>query len=65
MANGTASPRSRPQAHGLTIRVYTVDRYGTVTGDTCTRFVPAETALPTISAYPPCECPRHRPAVDR
>ncbi|WP_426568068.1 hypothetical protein [Streptomyces canus] len=63
MKNGTGPPLNRPQGHGITIRVYTVDRYGTVTGDTGPRFVPPETVLPARDAYPPCGCPRHRQAV--
>ncbi|GKQ39435.1 hypothetical protein [Streptomyces sp. A012304] len=60
----TASPANRTQGHGLTIRVYTVNRHGTVTADTGTRFVPADGPA-TVSAYPPCGCPLHREVVTR
>ncbi|MET8563221.1 hypothetical protein ABZV75_22495 [Streptomyces flaveolus] len=46
----------------MTMRVYTVDRYGMVTHDRGTVTVtPGNDLLPLMStAYPPCACPRHR-----
>ncbi|MFJ4622086.1 DUF6415 family natural product biosynthesis protein [Streptomyces sp. NPDC088812] len=69
MQNGTAPPANRPQRAGMTIRVYTVDRHGTVTGDRGTVSVPypEERIVPLTDGYPPCACPRCRsvsPAVD-
>lgn len=63
----TAPPASRPQG-GMTIRVYTVDRHGTVTDDRGTRIVSPCCTPPPVqlgTKYPPCECPRHRLAVDQ
>ncbi|HET9326440.1 MAG TPA: hypothetical protein VFQ05_06705 [Candidatus Eisenbacteria bacterium] len=68
MAHRTAPPRPRTEGGGMTIRVYTVDRHGTVTDDRGTRTVsPCCTPLPVQldTKYPPCQCPRHRPAVGR
>jgi hypothetical protein len=52
----------------MTIRIYTVDRDGAVTGDSGTRALPVEPhPLPEAmnTQYPPCQCPRHRMAVSR
>ncbi|MFI2432002.1 hypothetical protein [Streptomyces sp. NPDC018693] len=64
----TAPPPARTPGSGMTIRVYTVDRYGTVTTDRGTRTVPCEAdAFPELmnTQYPPCACPRHRAGVTR
>jgi hypothetical protein len=43
---------------GMTLRVYRVDRYGTVTCDSGTRRVDMTGAvIPIRNAYPPCSCP--------
>lgn len=60
MMNGTASPDTSPKG-GMTMRVYTVDRYGTITRDRGTVTVafgnePLPVGMDT--AFPPCECPR-------
>lgn len=68
MTNGTSPPATRTQGPGITIRVYTVDRYGTVTTDTGAQLVPPATGpLPTgmDTYYPPCQCQDCRPAVAR
>ncbi|MFE7441729.1 DUF6415 family natural product biosynthesis protein [Streptomyces chartreusis] len=45
----------------MTIRVYRMDRYGTVTEDSGTvRVLPGDEPPPTTSALPPCACPRCR-----
>ncbi|WDO09979.1 hypothetical protein ME763_32335 [Streptomyces murinus] len=47
----------------MTMRVYTVDRYGTVTQDRGTITVAVDGKLPPLpqpDSYPPCQCPRHR-----
>jgi hypothetical protein len=47
----------------MTIRVYTVDRYGTVTSDRGTVVVPHDPDArpdPLGTRYPPCACPRCR-----
>lgn len=43
----------------MTLRIYVVDRYGTVTSDTGTRRVDCTDAVSSSSAcrYPPCSCP--------
>lgn len=67
MQNGTAPPGKRPQGPAMTIRVYTVDRYGTVISDRGTRLVAysEKLQLPKTLKYPPCQCPRCRTAVAR
>lgn len=58
MTNGT----------GMTIRVYTVDRYGNVINDRGVRTVPGEEKpLPTVqdTAFSSCRCPKCRLAVVR
>ncbi|MFM9630284.1 hypothetical protein ACKI10_22015 [Streptomyces galilaeus] len=69
MTNGTAPPPVSPvQRPGITLRVYTVDRHGTVTSDTGTRMVPPATGpLPVVpdTYYPPCQCEGCRPGVAR
>ncbi|MGW1000495.1 hypothetical protein [Streptomyces sp. NPDC002520] len=65
MTNGTAHPEPKKRAHGMTMRVYTVDRYGTITRDRGTVTVAfGNQPLPQLpmmsTAYPPCECGRCR-----
>lgn len=46
----------------MTMRVYTVNRNGTITtdrGKVCV-MVGEKTAPMMSSVFPPCECPRHR-----
>ncbi|MBQ0825596.1 hypothetical protein [Streptomyces tagetis] len=60
MTNRTALTRSADVR--MTIRVYTVDRHGAVTGERATVDVTTdrETPPPFGGTYPPCGCPRHR-----
>ncbi|MFJ6729972.1 hypothetical protein ACIQPQ_34245 [Streptomyces sp. NPDC091281] len=46
----------------MTIRVYTVDRHGTITADHGIRVVTKTNPpdLPLWTRVPPCECPLHR-----
>ncbi|AYN37980.1 hypothetical protein D9753_02315 [Streptomyces dangxiongensis] len=61
MMNGTARPQARTRGQNMTMRVYAVDRYGTITQDRGTVTVtPGNQPLPLSTAYPPCSCPRHR-----
>ncbi len=62
MMNGTARPQPSARGSGMTMRVYTVDRYGRITQDRGTVTVtPGDQPLPLMStAYPPCACLRHR-----
>lgn len=48
----------------MSIRVYQVDRYGTVTQDrgTVTSIRYGEDQLPAAGGFPPCACPRCRAA---
>ncbi|MCH0557994.1 hypothetical protein [Streptomyces sp. MUM 16J] len=58
MTNRTASPATSPQG-GMTMRVYTVDRYGTVTRDRGTlTIIPGNQPIPPLfsTAFPPCGC---------
>ncbi|MFI2431319.1 hypothetical protein [Streptomyces sp. NPDC018693] len=58
----------RTQGPGMTMRVHTVNRYGTITADRGTRAVtPAAGPLPARPGtyYPPCQCPSHRAGVTR
>ncbi|MFJ4617441.1 hypothetical protein [Streptomyces sp. NPDC088812] len=67
MTNGTGPPGSSAPGGGMTIRVYTVDRYGTITGERGRKFVPYDgkpLSPGRADRYPPCACPRCRPAVD-
>lgn len=51
--------RSNSPTPGMTLRVYTVDRDGTVTQDTGTRRVTPNNAPPPVSSRPPlCACSR-------
>ncbi|MGW6009091.1 hypothetical protein [Streptomyces sp. NPDC055210] len=59
-------PRRRPDTR-LTLRVYTVDARGAVTGERSRVEIrtgggsgPLPPPLPQTSAYPPCGCPRCR-----
>ncbi|MFL4904677.1 hypothetical protein ACJ6WF_16185 [Streptomyces sp. MMS24-I2-30] len=53
--------RARSGLGYMTMRVYRVDRYGTVTHDTGRVVVPpAQVLTPLTDGYPPCACPRHR-----
>lgn len=61
MKHGTAPARDqRPPLTYMTIRVYQVDRYGTITADRGKVLVPPAQELEASTAFPPCECPRHR-----
>lgn len=61
MKNGTGPAEGhRPHLTHMTIRVYQVDRYGTVTADRGKVLVPPVKELAQSSAFPPCRCPRHR-----
>ncbi|GAA2480108.1 hypothetical protein GCM10023100_69300 [Actinocorallia cavernae] len=63
MANGTARPQANAQGGGMTMRVYTVNRHGTITRDRGTVSVVVGSKLsppPAIDWYPPCQCPLHR-----
>jgi hypothetical protein len=44
----------------MTIRIYTVDRHGTITGDRGTVTVPPADHLSASDEFPPCACPVHR-----
>lgn len=60
MTNGTCPTQNRPPGHGMTIRVYQVDRNGTITQDRGkVSVLPAEEP-PLASVFPPCACPRCR-----
>ncbi|CAL9290743.1 hypothetical protein [Streptomyces sp. SudanB182_2057] len=68
MTNGTARPQLSARGSGMTMHVYTVDRYGTVVQDRGTVTVVIGDGPPPLTlntAFPPCACPRHRsgPAV--
>ncbi|ASN22962.1 hypothetical protein LK07_01800 [Streptomyces pluripotens] len=59
MTNGTTQPAARTRAPGMTLRVYTVDRYGTVTRDRGTlTIIPGNQPVPLLlsTAFPPCDC---------
>ncbi|MFF9097545.1 hypothetical protein ACF1AX_31040 [Streptomyces sp. NPDC014802] len=62
MTNGTAPSQSRPPGHKMTIRVYQVDRAGTITQDRGKVSVIPYGAdqLPVSVGFPPCACPRCR-----
>lgn len=64
MTNTTAPARPGVK---MTIRVYQVDRYGTVTQDrgTVTSIRYGEDQLPPVGGFPPCRCPRCRTAVTK
>lgn len=63
MTNGTARPPVNARGSEMTMRVYTVNRYGTITQDRGTvtvAFGEQPPPLPLADSYPPCQCPRHR-----
>ncbi|POX47712.1 hypothetical protein C3489_28950 [Streptomyces sp. Ru71] len=61
MTNGTCPSQDCSPGSKMTIRVYTVDRYGTVTQDRGkVSVLPAQEPPPATSAFPPCACPRCR-----
>ncbi|MGW1001103.1 hypothetical protein [Streptomyces sp. NPDC002520] len=60
MTNGTGTSYDRPPQASMTLRVYQVDRDGTVTADSGKTVVPPAKELQWSTAFPPCECPRHR-----
>ncbi|MFF1279902.1 hypothetical protein ACFVY4_03755 [Streptomyces sp. NPDC058299] len=62
MTNRTALPRRGTRGSGMTMRVYAVDPYGTITQQRGTVTVtPGNHPLPLMStAYLACQCPRHR-----
>ncbi|MGV4989179.1 hypothetical protein ACVB8X_43650 [Streptomyces sp. NRAIS4] len=56
MPNVTASPDDRPRG-GMTIRVYTVNRHGTVTEERGTvNVLPSDGPPPLSTAFPACGC---------
>lgn len=60
MMKGTALPRASVRGGGMTLRVYTVDRYGTITRDRGSiTMVYGNQPLPPVmdTRYPPCRCP--------
>ncbi|MFE2266606.1 DUF6415 family natural product biosynthesis protein [Streptomyces griseosporeus] len=59
MGNAAAAAQDPPRPT-MTIRVYTVDRYGTITGDRGTVDVLPVAVLPTSDAWAPCACPKCR-----
>lgn len=63
MTNGTVRPQPSARGSGMTLRVYAVDCYGTVTRDRGTVTVVRDTeSLPEMlsTRFPPCACARHR-----
>ncbi|MER6564876.1 hypothetical protein ABT288_01385 [Streptomyces sp. NPDC001093] len=57
MANVTASPDAVPRG-GMTIRIYTVNRYGTVIAERGTvNVLPSEGPPPLSTVLPACGCP--------
>ncbi|MFB7494325.1 DUF6415 family natural product biosynthesis protein [Streptomyces sp. NPDC056161] len=65
MTNDIARPPAPapadPQTGGMTIRVYTVNRHGTVIRERGTvNVLPSTEPLPFSSGFPPCDCPRCR-----
>ncbi|SED83628.1 hypothetical protein SAMN04490357_6006 [Streptomyces misionensis] len=62
MLNTTVQPPVDARGR-MTMRVYTVDRDGTITQDRGTVTVAIsekKPPLPTSDSYPPCRCPLHR-----
>jgi hypothetical protein len=59
MTNTTAPPRPGVK---MSIRVYQVDRHGTITQDrgTLTTIRHGENQLPKVGGFPPCTCPQCR-----
>ncbi|MFE2265745.1 DUF6415 family natural product biosynthesis protein [Streptomyces griseosporeus] len=57
MTNGTGAGEAPPRPT-MTMRVYTVDRYGTITSDRGTVSVLPVAVLPASFGFPPCACPR-------
>ncbi|WP_327229699.1 hypothetical protein [Streptomyces murinus] len=61
MTNGTAHPQANARGGGMTMRVYTVNRHGTMTQGTVSVVVGSKLSpLPATDCYPPCQCPLHR-----
>ncbi|MEU1303331.1 MULTISPECIES: hypothetical protein [Streptomyces] len=58
MANATGL--DHPPTSYLTLRVYRVDRHGTITRDSGKVTVPPAEEVEAFSAFPPCQCPLHR-----
>lgn len=57
MPNATCPPQDDPPTAKMTIRVYQVNRQGTVTRECGTVIVPPlEGPPPFTSAFPSCEC---------
>ena len=64
MMNGTAQPEPDTRAHGMTMRVYTVDHHGTITRDRATdtgAFGNQPLPVGLDTEFPPCACLRCRP----
>ncbi|WP_030342055.1 hypothetical protein [Streptomyces sp. NRRL S-1022] len=58
MANATSPPQDDPPTTKMTLRIYRVNRYGTVTREYGTVSVaPLAGPPPFTSAFPPCGCP--------
>ncbi|CAL2055878.1 MULTISPECIES: hypothetical protein [Streptomyces] len=63
MTNGIALPGAGARVGRMTMRVYTVDRGGTIAQDRGTVIVAVDGKLPPLplaDSYPACQCPRHR-----
>lgn len=63
MTNGTALPDASARGGRMTMRVYTVDRCGTITQDCGTVTGAVDSKLPPLpqaDRYPLCGCPLHR-----
>ena len=63
MTNATAHPPANTRGSGMTMRVYVIDRHGTITHDRGTVTVAFGTQhppLPLVDSYPLCQCPLHR-----
>ena len=63
MANATAQASVNARGGRMTMRVYTVNRYGSITQDRGTVTVAVSSKLPPLpqpDSYPACQCPRHR-----
>ncbi|WDO05531.1 hypothetical protein ME763_07620 [Streptomyces murinus] len=59
MTNATAQPLTNARGGRMTMRVYTVDLYGTITQDRGTVTVATDGKLPPLpqpDSYPACQC---------
>ncbi|MFI6354379.1 hypothetical protein ACIBJF_17355 [Streptomyces sp. NPDC050743] len=63
MTNGTARPPASARGSGMTMRVYTVNRYGVITrvrGMVTVAFGNQPLPVGLDTEFPPCTCPRCR-----